>query len=150
MRFAENELKRMIEFIEWGINKGIKDKDLNSAYKKLKTLNNKKGVSHYITKTRMNSAGVDNFEYLSGLSEQCQGYVIEKVKMGEKNLYHSVMSVMGNRMRQGTFGTVEEEKLYYCLKYAIDKSERKYIEELIELCYGKVIRKSKVKKQKIS
>lgn len=39
----------------------------------------------------------DNFRYLNGLSLETRNLVMGEVKAGNKNLYHSVMSVLGYR-----------------------------------------------------
>ena len=88
----------------------------------------------------------DNFRYLNGLSLETRNLVMGEVKAGNKNLYHSVMSVLGYRCQEGRIGIVEEEVQSYINKYDIDSEIQPLIEELIHFCYERVMNKNQYKK----
>ena len=44
--------------------------------------------------------GAENLSYLEPLSEQAKAFIIAEKKAGNKNIYHSIMSVFDNRLKK--------------------------------------------------
>ena len=129
MRFTDRELDRMIEFIQWGIDKGVKDSDLKSALDKL---------------VRMKGNTYDDFGYLNYVSKEAKQFVIDRVNAGNKNVYHSIMATLGNRIQHNTIKPFEEEYAFYlqkAKKHDFTESELPYVREIFEYCYTKGLEK---------
>lgn len=86
---------------------------------------------------------MDNFRYLNGLSLETRNLVIGEVKVGNKNLYHSVMAVLMNKYQKGTISIVDEEVQFYINKYDVDEEFQPLLKELICFCYNKIEKKYK-------
>lgn len=80
----------------------------------------------------------DEFRYLQGLSSETKRMVIDDIKEGKKNLYHSVMSVLFNRAKNGELlPSKEEEAEIYIQKFKIDDTRKDKIKELVYFCYDR-------------
>ena len=78
-----------------------------------------------------------NYAYLNGISEEAKQFVISVVNKGEKNIYHSIMAILGGKSQLSK----EELKAYYFQKY---RTKRPYliensdlVSEVINLCWDK-------------
>ncbi len=73
--------------------------------------------------------------YLDGLSPEARKFLLDEVKAGEPNLYHSLMSVIGGSL----FEKQEDVLAYYLLKYGKSRpylSENlPLVEEILSLCW---------------
>ena len=85
----------------------------------------------------------DGFAYLQGLSSGAQSLIIEKIKVGEPNIYHSIMSVMDRKGEQDK----NSIQRYYYEKYG---EKRPYIKEnwsliceIFDFCWNKRMLKSR-------
>lgn len=82
----------------------------------------------------------DDYQYLDELSPETKQLVIDLVNSGEKNLYHSIMAMIG--VKGGEFESTEQLWDYYSKRLG---KTRPYIcefepqvRELIELCWGRM------------
>lgn len=145
MRFTDREIDRMIEFIQWGIDKGVKDIDLNSALYKLVDMKKRSGHRIQFEQRKKNGVSTQEhkqeyFGYLDCVSQEAKEFVINRVHNGNKNVYHSIMSVLNNRIKHKTVELLEEEYAFYlkkAKKHDFTESELPYVREIFEYCYAK-------------
>jgi len=75
-------------------------------------------------------------DYLNELSQETKIFILDRVQEGEKNLYHSIMAIIGNN--KGRFKTVDDLWNYYLEKYQNSRSyiftHEKEVREIIGLC----------------
>lgn len=90
----------------------------------------------------MKNIDYSEYTYLSSLSEKTRNYIISEVENGNKNLYHSVMAVLMNKIKAGKLKALEEEIKFYVEKYSISLEIQPMIEELITFCYKKCYEKT--------
>jgi len=90
------------------------------------------------------SSQKDEYEYLNDLSPRAKQLVIDLINSGNKNLYHSIMSVMDNK--RGHFASIDELWDYYSNKLG---QERPYIytheaeiKEIMGLCLIRITERS--------
>lgn len=83
-------------------------KTLSVFLQKDETIKNIKQLSK--TKDLIN----DQYKYLNPLSTETQELILELIDEGKKNLYHSIMAVIGGTV---TFKSVNEVWYYYSEKY---------------------------------
>ena len=98
------------------------------------------------TATRFTEPTPENYSYLQGLSSGAQSLIIEKEKDGERNLYHSMMSVINGKIPQGK----DAVRTYYYEKYG---SQRPYVKEnwsliceIFDFCWSKSLKKQQKRK----
>lgn len=114
-------------------------KVLSNFLKKSETLQN-------ISKLSKNKQLVNmQYKYLSSLSVETQELILNLIDEGEKNLYHSIMAIIGY---SNTFRSVNEVWEYYSEKYG---AERPYIifyqeniKEIIAYCLKKLTDEGKM------
>ena len=59
--------------------------------------------------------GAENLSYLEPLSEQAKAFIIAEKKAGNKNIYHSIMSVFDNRLKKNVMESLPRELDKYML-----------------------------------
>lgn len=84
---------------------------------------------------------MSDYNYLSGLSSEAQQVIIGKIEHGEINLYHSIMSVLGNRKQRGCFKDRETENKHY-RKYSKRQTDlsdvsKPLFDEIFNFCYDR-------------
>ena len=81
----------------------------------------------------------DDYGYLNALSPEARSFVIDLVKSGEKNLYHSFMAIINNPKRANY--TKEEIRSLYYKKYSNKrpylKTHEDYVLEVLDLCWSR-------------
>lgn len=95
-------------------------------------------VASFIRKhTYIRSDDADEYRYLNGISSEAKQFVISLVDKGERNIYHSIMSVLMNKPNM----TLEALEEYYFDKFG---ERRPYlsenaplVREVIALCWKK-------------
>ena len=144
MRFTEREIARMIEFIQWGIDKGVKDSDLNSALAKLVDMRNRSSLSiKYQQREKKNGVSTQeqSYNYLNKLSEETKEFVIAEVEAGKKNRYHSIHAIIKIKMDKGVLMDIDTEREMYLhgkrVKNVMPDHEANLI-ELFEYCYERL------------
>ena len=85
----------------------------------------------------------DDYGYLDELSPEVKQLIIDLVKDGDKNLYHSIMAVI--ECNRGRFTSIDQLWQYYSKRFGKERSYiYKYeeeIKEIIELCLIRMDRK---------
>ena len=86
------------------------------------------------------SCNQDPNSYLDPLSKDAKDFVLDLLSIGEVNLYHSIMSVINNKRKNGTpFSSKEELIRFYFDKYSEKRpyleDNRYLVEEVIDLCW---------------
>ena len=134
---------------------------LNNIYKSLpqnlqqSNLSNFKTLSVFLQKAetleRINKLSKtkkiinDEYKYLAPLSIETQELILALIDEGEKNLYHSIMAVIGGTM---TFRSVNEVWTYYSEKYGTTRPYVLFyennIKEIIEYCFSKLTKDGKL------
>ena len=81
----------------------------------------------------------DDFRYLDDLTEETRAMIINDVSAGKKNLYHSVMACLQNRINSKNFTRNDEaEADFYIAKHKIPPDRQGNIRELVYLCYKRL------------
>ncbi len=81
----------------------------------------------------------DNFRYLDDLTEETRAMIFNDVSAGKKNLYHSVMACLQNRINSKIFTRNNEaEADFYIAKHEIPPDRQGNIRELVYLCYKRL------------
>lgn len=146
MRFTERELDRMIEFIQWGIDKGVTDHDLNSALDKLRAMrqrgrNSIKVRNETTVKAVSRGKSKESYAYLNNLSEETRDFVLAEIKEGKKNRYLSINAIIQIKLEKGVLQDVDTERELYVhgkrTKNVMPEHEANLI-ELFEYCYEKM------------
>lgn len=79
----------------------------------------------------------DDYGYLNALSAEAKNFVIELINSGEKNLYHSFMSVI-NTPSRASFSKEQIRDNYfemYADKRPYLKQHENYVLEVLDLCW---------------
>lgn len=79
---------------------------------------------------------VDDYRYLDKVSESAKNLVIDLVNKGEKNIYHSIMSIIG--VNRGKFKSEDQLWEYYSKRFGRERpyiyTHEDEIKEIISLC----------------
>ena len=98
---------------------------------------NFKRLSGFIRDHTKVQTKADNYSYLNALSAEAKSFVIELVNSGEKNLYHSFMSVINNPSR-ADFSKEQIRAAYFEMfadKRPYLKQHENYVLEVLDLCW---------------
>lgn len=110
-----------------------------TSYQKESLRGEFKLLSGFIRKHIRVRAESDDYGYLNALSPGARAFVIELVESGEKNLYHSFMSIINNPSRADF--TKEQIRDIYFEKYADKrpylKKHESYVLEVLNLCWSR-------------
>lgn len=93
-------------------------------------------IEHAISHKDDEKSLEENYGYLNKLSAEAKQLVIDLVKKGEKNLYHSIMAIID--AKRGEFSSVEQLWEYYSNRFGKTRSYiyvyESEIKEIISLC----------------
>ena len=82
---------------------------------------------------------MDEYKYLDELTDETRKMIIDDLKAGKKNLYHSVMACLQNRIKNGNFSRSEErEAEYYISRQKVPEDRKENIREIVFLCYKRL------------
>lgn len=80
----------------------------------------------------------DGYGYLNALSIEAKQFIILKVNSGERNIYHSIMSVLDNKPDL----TKNEVKKYYFERFSRSRpyleENRELVCEILNLCWDRM------------
>ena len=86
---------------------------------------------------------VDDYRYLDKVSESAKNLVIDLVNKGEKNIYHSIMSIIA--INRGEFKSEDQLWEYYSKRFGRERpyihAHENEIKEIINLCLIRMDRK---------
>lgn len=82
---------------------------------------------------------IDEFNYLNGLSENAKKMIRSRVAEGQKNIYHSIMAILQNRLIHNKLGDVENEYEYYLKKCSktVEGADQELLKESFYFVYDK-------------
>ena len=89
--------------------------------------------------------GAENLSYLEPLSEQAKAFIIAEKKAGNKNIYHSIMSVFDNRLKKNVMESLPRELDKYMLMKNFSPDKRPLVEEIMGLCYKKLVERGRIR-----
>lgn len=99
---------------------------------------------HTLRNVKMPPATTQSYDYLRDLSDEARGLVTTLVNRGEKNLYHSIMSVIDNYKKRVPAAQQQDVLEYYHQRFA----NREYVQddwdivcEIFDLCWKRHGRK---------
>lgn len=82
---------------------------------------------------------MDEYKYLDELTDETRKMIIDDLEAGKKNLYHSVMACLQNRINNGNFSRSEErEAEYYIFRQKVPEDRKEKIREIVFLCYKRL------------
>lgn len=100
-------------------------------------------VDRSVSRSNKDDSLIDDYRYLDEVSLETKQLVIDLVKKGEKNLYHSIMAIID--ANKGEFTTTEQLWEYYSKRFGKKRSYifsfEPQIKELIWLCLIRMDRK---------
>ena len=81
----------------------------------------------------------DNYSYLNVFSKQTKEFVINEVNNGNVNIYHSIMSVLGNRYKAYKLEEFQFEFDNYMKKKKFSSDKKNMVEEIFSYCYNRIV-----------
>lgn len=142
MILNKREINRIYEVMKCLKEKvNIKDEDFNQALNKIEVLNNcKKNIVCLSEKTSKKGKGY------SDLSEEACNFIARRKEEGYKNTYHSLMSVLGNKLliydtKESLINHKYNISHEYVKKYKIKESDQEVFDEIYDICFEKTLTK---------
>ena len=89
--------------------------------------------------------GAENLSYLEPLSEQAKAFIIAEKKAGNKNIYHSIMSVFDNRLKKNVMESLPRELDKYMQMKNFSPDKRPLAEKIMRLCYKRLVERGRIR-----
>ena len=138
MTLSEKEFGRIYELMKWGVEKqNLQDPHFLSAYKKIESLHEIKGEKHIIC------ADSKVAPTYSTLSDEAKSFIDKRIEEGYKNTYHSIMSVLGDRLNKKIFVDKDSFREEYIARYNISPSDLEAFDEVYNAAFSAFSKKHK-------
>ena len=138
MTLSEKEFGRIYELMKWGVEKqNLQDPHFLSAYKKIESIHDIKGEKYVIC------AGNKGISTYSTVSDEAKSFIDKRIEEGYKNTYHSIMSVLGDRLNKKIFVDKDSFREEYIARYNISPSDLDAFDEVYNAAFSAFSKKHK-------